>query len=133
MTETDHVAELAAFCEQWLKYNEGGEVIDHGFGPDHGSELTVTKLRAVLGELEQLRADLADLKANYTIRPRRKPAECGTRGGYYRHLRAGEQACTACRAEHSRYQAQWKSDQRSKARDNAESAPRQPERGGEER
>lgn len=48
-------ADLAAFGEEWLKQNAGCDLIDHGFGADHGGELTVTKLRAVLGELVRLR------------------------------------------------------------------------------
>ncbi|MEU2874437.1 hypothetical protein ABZ769_35470 [Streptomyces olivoreticuli] len=33
--------------------------------------------------------------------PKRQPAPCGTPGGYRRHHRRGESACTACRAAHS--------------------------------
>jgi len=50
-------ADLAAFCEEWLKQNAGCDLIDHGFGAERGGELTVTKLRAVLGELVRLRAE----------------------------------------------------------------------------
>jgi hypothetical protein len=55
----DYVAELAAFCTEWLKQNAGCDLIDHGFGPEHGGELTTTKLRAALDELVQLRAERA--------------------------------------------------------------------------
>jgi hypothetical protein len=33
--------------------------------------------------------------------PQRTPAPCGTNGGYVRHLRAGEEACTPCKAAHA--------------------------------
>lgn len=52
----DYVSDLRAFCAQWLKQNAGCDLIDHGFGAEHGGELTTVKLTAALDELERLRA-----------------------------------------------------------------------------
>lgn len=43
--------------------------------------------------------------------PRRREAECGTDGGYYRHRRTlKEDACDACKLAHRVYEAQRKQD-----------------------
>jgi hypothetical protein len=36
-----------------------------------------------------------------------RSARCGTRGGYNRHRRLGEEACAACRAANSKYQSAY--------------------------
>lgn len=36
------------------------------------------------------------------------PAECGSRGGYQRHRRAGEVPCGPCESENRRYSRDWK-------------------------
>lgn len=51
----DYVSSLRAFCTEWLKQNQGCDLIDHGFGPERGGELTTVKLAAMLDELERLR------------------------------------------------------------------------------
>ena len=45
--------------------------------------------------------DLWRTMPNEPLLPRRDPAECGTPGGYARHLRAGEKACVACLDAHA--------------------------------
>lgn len=57
----DYVSDLRAFCAEYLKYNVGYDLVDSGFGPEHGGELTVAKLTAALDELERLRKDVAKL------------------------------------------------------------------------
>lgn len=54
----DYVSDLRAFCAEWLKQNRGYDLIDHGFGAEHGGELTTGKLLAALDELDLLRAEV---------------------------------------------------------------------------
>lgn len=61
----DYVSDLRAFCAEWLKQNRGYDLIDHGFGTEHGGELTTDKLTAALDELERLREFVGDAKVEW--------------------------------------------------------------------
>lgn len=82
----DYVSDLRAFCAEWLKQNRGYDLIDHGFGPDHGGELTTVKLTAALDELEKLRRGLQ------LVLDQHYPVPCGN----VRHEGGNGQHCAVC-------------------------------------
>lgn len=54
-----------------------------------------------LHAVERVAEGLTASSGDFTPRP---PAECGTRSGYRRHRRHGEEPCVACRAAERDYQ-----------------------------
>lgn len=78
----------------------------------------------VIGGLNQTqRRAVQDEQASRRSKPAQwRPSGCGTGGGYFRHRRAGEKPCDACRTAHSARDAA--NEQRRRARERL--VPRQP-------
>lgn len=120
MSGGDYLRDLELFCAEWLKQNAGCELIDHGFGPDHGGELTTDLVLKAVAELKQLRAEREGWRDGASQRLRH-----AYRSGWEER---GETIAAAVSA----FAGHGMAEQRAKAYVDEwwDVAPEQPERGG---